>query len=284
MRVFQHFLILAVLPLVLLTAQAAPAPAEENATKQEIDQYVALVTNYYKRPDPRQALAKFMRIDWDPFLLKMDVGRRLNFNKVAATFYSRIVRLNPEQAMSLANQAAAGGMKYHMLVLARSIALSGVEDRQAALQVLQRAYDGAPGSNPVGDVTTETVFARLGGARPVDDLHRPITVPFDLDMMWAAFYASGDKAFVEKIARLLQGWMPRDQLKTRLAYLRPRAEIQEGPERNEMRALLTAQAAAASLRANARSHRPVFEVLDNLSLDRNTRAGQVAKQILQSLQ
>jgi len=28
----------------------------------------------------------------------------------------------------------------------------------------------------------------------------------------------------------------------------------------------------------------MFEVLDNLSLDRNTRAGQVAKQILQSLQ
>lgn len=283
MRLARRLAVLVVLPLLALTFAARPSAALDEVTKKEIEEYAALVQSYYKNPAPKEALAKFMRIDWGPYLLGLHVSKRQNFNKVASAFFTRLVLLDPSLAQPLADQAAARGMKYHILVVARAIALTGAPDRDAALETLRKAYDSAPGSNPVGDVPTDAIFSTLMAAAPTDDLYRPIALPVDLDIMWAGFYASGDKAFVEKIVGLLQAWLPADRFKQRVEQLRDAAQAQEGPERDELRLRLTAQAAAVSLRANAIAHERVRQVLENLSLDRNSLSGAVAKKILESL-
>lgn len=80
--------------------------------------------------------------------------------------------------------------------------------------------------------------------------------PVHVDMLWAAFFATGDAEYLARIAELLAGWMPEAQLKPLLAV----AGKDEAAAQKAMPAVL-AEAALLSLAANVRDIEEVRDAL-----------------------
>lgn len=101
------------------------------------------------------------------------------------------------------------------------------------------------------------------------------THPVHVDMLWAAFFATGNVVYVRRIAQLLGGWMPEPQLQELL----PLAARDEGTARRAMAGVL-AGAAQWSLDANAHDYPEVQAALAEYADFRDGLGSALAAKIL----
>lgn len=144
----------------------------------------------------------------------------------------------PEAAFALV-EAVRGGDPVKVEVVAQALNYSHHPDRRRLMERL--VGEQAAGSMDEAGAA----FKELAPTHPVH-----------VDMLWAAFFATGDADYLARIAELLAGWMPQAQLKPLLAV----AGKDEAAAAKAMPAVL-AEAALLSLAANVRD---VEEVRDAL--------------------
>ncbi|MBX9635651.1 MAG: hypothetical protein K2X44_11775 [Magnetospirillum sp.] len=101
------------------------------------------------------------------------------------------------------------------------------------------------------------------------------THPVHVDMLWAAFFATGDGEYVARIAGLMAGWMPEAQLQPLLAV----AARDEDSAQRAMAGVL-ADAAQASLAVNARDLAEVKVALEAYAARQDGLGSALAARIL----
>lgn len=218
--------------LVALLIAVAPAAEPEPFTSP--DELAAWMARWYREPDPARLPAAFA------YIMAKDrpeaVARSEN---LFAVFAGRIFAGAPAQlATCFARWKEA--VPDTKAALLWAVWLSGTAESEALLR--QEAAAQPPGS----DLAMR--LRRMADEPPAPPLGLTADSPALIDVWWAAFYATGDRAYVARIADLAAP-----------------AEAPT-PERESLVA-----AARASLAANAREHPRVVEVL-RLALARSEAA------------
>lgn len=155
----------------------------EEAAQSESDKFL---TYYYLSPAPDRFVEEFRVI---ARLCDFEIDANL---PALSTFYGMIIRANPARTAAWADAlfelpASYRPMLYYSLHLAAT-----TESRDA----LRRLADKVP------DHEQRTVFAILG--RPEIDLSAmPIRAGAHLDMLWGAYFATGDQTYVVRVIETL---------------------------------------------------------------------------------
>jgi hypothetical protein len=153
-----------------------------------------------------------------------------------------------------------GGDPVKIEVVAQALNYSHLPERRRLMETL------------VGEAAAGSMDA--GGA---DFRDFAPTHPVHVDMLWAAFFATGDADYVAGIARLLDGWMPEAQLQPLLAV----AARDEEAAKRAMAGVL-AGAAQWSLAANACHYVEVRTALAATAARRDGLGAALAAKILAS--
>lgn len=199
-----------------------------------------LMAGYYLAPDPTAALGWLPRVE--PQALQ-----RADAIDIVAMFYLQVLRAYPAGANGFVEAVSSAGGPA-VLTAATAVWLSGLAEREALLGRLL-----ATGR------LSETEVSRLTGFAPFDTASFMPQTAHELDLCWAAFYATGDTAFIEKVARHLPYMLPKDAMVELGRSNEPGA-------RAVFERALVARAAAWSLVSHARRHEPVMAALRALSV------------------
>jgi len=189
---------LAALALVMVVAASAWADARPELLKdvKVINTDAAaseFIDFYYLHPRPDLTLSA---------LQYFSRNRMLERNTLLAPFsgfLSQVFRKNPE----IAAQCARGlNSPAERKLLVYAVWLSGLEN---APDLLKTIATGAPAE--IGELVKQFTFQV-----PPDMLADPIRSPGSIDALWGAFFATGDRRYVEKVLSVLP-WLEdkRDQ-------------------------------------------------------------------------
>lgn len=189
---------------------------------RERSAFEAAVMDYWRRPDAAAIIGLFAA---EPVTDQWRAETVLTL----PVFLAQVLDRAPE-AGTLLVDAVRGGDPVKIEVVAQALNYSHLADRVRLMERL------------VGE--SAAAGMDLDGADFTD--FRP-THPVHVDMLWASFFATGDAVFVERIARLLDGWMLEPELQALLAVAAKDESVRE-------RALggVLANAALWSLTVNAR--------------------------------
>lgn len=196
-----------------------------------INAFEAAVMGYFLAPDPAAVVALFAA---EPVTERWRAQTVLTL----PVFLALVMDNAPETAELLVN-AIRGGDPVKVEVAAQALNYSHHAERRRLMELLVDAQTAA-GMDAAG--------ADFKAFLPTHPVH--------VDMLWAAFFATGDGDYVTRIAELLNGWMPERQLQGLL-------EVAARDEEVGKRAMAGVLASAAewSLAANAQDVAEVRAVL-----------------------
>ncbi|MBF0178420.1 MAG: hypothetical protein HQM03_00175 [Magnetococcales bacterium] len=246
---------------------------------------------YYKNPDPEALMNAFLAIKdilafFQHSKRTADDGRAVIASQITAVFFASMIRKQPALASTFSRMVIAKGTDPHRIVLADAIAMSGVKDREEILnKVFKSVSDGFlndKGKDPAQVAKDrETLFARMK-QQPVLDLTKVTIVhPGQLDLLWSAFFATGEKDYVVRVAKKLDFWLPQEELSRKMDAL---SASQRTPEvMADVRRHALSAAAGWSLGANAKRFPEVKSALEKFATSEPGTAGNAAKSILQLL-
>lgn len=184
--------------------------------------FEAAVMAFFRKPDALGIVALFAA---EPVTERWRAQTVLTL----PVFLALVMDSQPDAATALVD-AVRGGDPVKVEIVAQALNYAHHADRRRQMERL------------VGESAAASMDA--GGAVFKEFLP---THPVHVDMLWAAFFATGDGEYVARIAGLLAGWMPEAQLLPLLAV----AARDEAVAQRAMAGVL-AGAAQASLAVNAR--------------------------------
>ena len=225
--------------LAICLVWAIPGEAEASAV---IDgrRLNDLMANYYLAPDPATALGWLPKVETQAL-------RRAESIDIVAMFYLQVLRAYPAGAHAFVDAVSAAGGPA-VLTAATAVWLSGVTDREALVARLR-----ATGR------LSDTEVSRLTGFPVFETATFLPQTAHELDLCWAAYYATGDAVFIEKVARHLPYMLPKDAM----------VELGRSDEpgvRAIFERALVARAAAWSLVSHARRHERVMSALRTMAV------------------
>lgn len=208
------------------------------------------VRRYFRNPDAQAMIARFAA---EP------VGEHWRAQTVLTlpVFLALLLDRSPEAGSALV-AAVRGGDAVKVEVVAQALNYSHHAQRRRLME------------NLVGEHAAASMDA--GGADFRD--FRP-THPVHVEMLWAAFFATGDDGYVSRIAGLMSGWLPEAKLHELLAV----AADDEEAARAAMAGVL-ATSAQLSLTALAREFPEVRAALSAHADLRDGLASAMAARIL----
>lgn len=211
------------------------------------------VMGYFRAPDPLAMVDLFAAAP---------VGEHWRAQTVLTlpVFLALMVDATPEAAPALV-RAVKGGDPVKVEVVAQTLNYSHHRERCRLMESL------------VGEAA----------AAAMDDFGADFktfvpTHPIHVDMLWAAFFATGDGAYVTRIAGLLAGWLPEAQLQALL----PVAARDEVSAQRAMAGVL-AGTAQLSLAANAAEFAEVRAALAAYADSRDGLGSALAAKVLAGL-
>jgi hypothetical protein len=210
------------------------------------------MAGYFRAPVPAAMVARFAA---EP----VTEAWRAQTVLTLPVFLALMVDGAPQAAAQLV-EAVRGGDPVKIEVVAQALNYSHLPERRRLMETL------------VGEAAAGSMDA--GGA---DFRDFAPTHPVHVDMLWAAFFATGDADYVAGIARLLDGWMPEAQLQPLLAV----AARDEEAAKRAMAGVL-AGAAQWSLAANACHYVEVRTALAATAARRDGLGAALAAKILAS--
>jgi hypothetical protein len=211
------------------------------------------VMGYFRRPDAGRLVELFTAAP---------VTERWRAQTVLTlpVFLALMLDRSPETAPRLV-AATKGGDPVKVEVVAQALNYSHLKDRRRLMESL------------VG----ESAAAAMEDAG-ADFLAFQPTHPVHVDMLWAAFFASGEVAYVDRISSLLSGWMPQSQLDQLLAVA-----ARDEPSAKRAMAGVLAGAAQWSLTANGAEFTEVRDAVAVYAARCNGLASAMAAKILAEL-
>ncbi len=189
------------------------------------------VMGYFRDPDWRSIVGVFAAAP-------VDEHWRAQTVLTLPVFLALIMDAAPDAAPALVD-AVRGGEAVKVEVVAQALNYSHHADRRRLMERLV----GEKAAASMDEVGAD--FKQLVPSHPVH-----------VDMLWAAFFATGDAEYLARIAGMLAGWMPQSQLQPLLAV----AAKDAAAAAKAMPAVL-AEAALLSLAANVRDIEPVRDAL-----------------------
>jgi hypothetical protein len=196
-----------------------------------VSAFEAEVMGYFRKPDWNRIVTLFAAEN-------VDEHWRAQTVLTLPVFLALMLDNAPEAASALV-EAVRAGDPVKIEVVAQALNYSNHADRR---RLMER-------------VVGESAAAAMDEAGADFKLLVP-SHPVHVDMLWAAFFATGDADYLTRIAELLAGWMPEAQLKPLLAVA---AKDQDAA--SKAMPAVVAEAALLSLAANVRD---VEEVRDAL--------------------
>lgn len=171
------------------SGQSAPDATKQPDVADDAVQKASerFLTYYYLAPSPDRFVTEFR-----------EVGRSLKFNADGeallplSEFYGMVIRANPELTATWVDSLADLPDSYRP-VLYYSLGLAATKHATEALRQLAQTADGEQ----------KRVIVAILLAPKVDIATMPIQAPDHLDMLWGAFFATGDQAFVLRIIEAL---------------------------------------------------------------------------------
>jgi hypothetical protein len=230
------------------------------------------IQSYYLRPSPRRAIGWFAALD----LRALSAAGRAHGDPhvvdMLAAFYIQVLRHNPEVVEKFAQAAIASGRPLNMALAYFAIDGAGLPNAAAARRAEQTLFAAAPAYRPQ--------MRKIAGRGRMSYLTGAIRLPTDLDIMWACYFASGNPAFLERIAGMLEYWRPPAEAMARGRAIAPRANRREPDAVLEIRRLLIAAAAYRFLRNNSRYYPRIAPGLARLAARRSDKVGRVLRRLL----
>ncbi|MBC7906291.1 MAG: hypothetical protein H7Y60_06025 [Rhodospirillaceae bacterium] len=208
------------------------------------------VIGYFRKPDPLGMVALFAA---EPVTERWRAQTVLTL----PVFLALVMDAQPPAAAALVD-AIRGGDPVKVEMVAQALNYSHHAERRRLMERLVGEH-AAGGMDPEGAVFTDFLP----------------THPVHVDMLWAAFFATGDASYVTRIAGLLAGWMPEPQLQPLLAV----AARDEAVAQRAMAGVL-AGAAQVSLAVNARDLVEVREALEAFAARQDGLSSAMAARIL----
>lgn len=208
------------------------------------------VIGYFRKPDALGIIALFAA---EPVTERWRAQTVLTL----PVFLALVMDAQPDGAAKLVD-AIRGGDPVKVEMVAQALNYSHHIDRRRLMERLVGEH-AAGAMDPEGAVFTEFLP----------------THPVHVDMLWAAFFATGDVAYVNRIAGLLAGWMPEAQLQPLLAV----AARDEAVAQRAMAGVL-AGAAQLSLSVNARDLVEVRNALEAFAARQDGLSSAMAARIL----
>lgn len=180
------------------------------------------VMGYFRAPDPAGLVAQFVAAP-------VTESWRAQTVLTLPVFLALLLDGAPSHAARLV-ETVRGGDPVKVEVVAQALNYSHHPERRRLMETL------------VGEAAAGAMDAGGADFKAFNPTH-----PVHVDMLWAAFFATGEAEYVGRIAVLLDGWMPEAQLQPLLAV----AARDETSAQRAMAGVL-ADAAQWSLAANAR--------------------------------
>lgn len=218
--------------------------------EQEVKALDNVVVGYFRAPDPQAMVAAFAAAP-------VDESWRAQTVLTLPVFLALVVDRAPQAAAPLV-EAVRGGDPVKIEMVAQALNYSHHPERRRLMESL------------VGEAAAGSMDA--AGA---DFKEFVLTHPVHVDMLWAAFFATGDAAYVGRIAGLLDGWMPESQMQPLLAV----AARDEAAAKRAMAGVL-AETAQWSLAAHARDFTEVRTALAAHAARRDGLGSALAAKIL----
>lgn len=187
----------------------------------EASAFERAVTGYFRAPDAGRLVSLFAA---EPVTERWRAETVLTL----PVFLALMIDGAPEAARPLVD--AARGEPVKVEVVAQALNYSNLPDRRRLMETL------------VGESAAASMDESGADFKALEPTH-----PVHVDMLWAAFFASGDADYVDRIVHLLAGWLPEPQLEGLLGV----AARDEAAARAAMAGVL-ANAAELSLAVNLR--------------------------------
>ncbi len=226
---------------------------------------------YKRAPDPRAAFDRLFALD---LFAWQQAGKQRgdpHYLPMLLAFYVHVARSQPEllkaaTARAIAEKDRRGGLP-RIEVLHSVVYFSGVGGSGPLLERL-RAADAEEGRRMAADVAGRPVFPYL----QLKPEH-----PQTLDVLWAAYFGSGDPRYVDLISEALVNWRPWHQMKRRIDELTAalRANAKDDAALAELYRIAAALAAYKFLRNNARYDTSLALTLFALSASKLPQAATV---------
>ncbi len=233
------------------------------------------VQDYYKRPDPARAIAWFGRLDLRS--LRRDSAATVHAPAMLIAFYAHVIKGRPNAGLALARAALrrrssrsvslAYGANYH----------AGNGNRDAVFRMLEA---------PMTAASRARVRRGYVGRRPMPYLRWVSNHSSRLDVFWAAFFASGDRRYIVKVAEAMDHWMPLPMLLRRIEAEKRRKRTLPRAQRKLSPAILRsiyAHVAHQFLRNNSARHPAIVPVLRRIAARSRGARGRGAKSVLRDL-
>lgn len=208
------------------------------------------IMGYFRAPDPAGLVARFAA---EP----VTDAWRAQTVLTLPVFLALVMDSAPATGAQLV-EAVRGGDPVKIEVVAQALNYSHLAERRRLMESL------------VGEAAAGSMDAAGADFKDFTPTH-----PVHVDMLWAAFFATGDGDYVASIASLLDGWMPEAQLQPLLAV----AARDEEAAKRAMAGVL-AGSAQWSLNANARDYVEVRTALAAAAARRDGLGAALAAKIL----
>ena len=256
------------LAMMLLVAGSVSAqPADEQRIAGPRPDLAPFMETYYQSPNPQGALQWLAQVDLDRSLSQVDEAQVTHTLALLAAFYAHVIRADDRAANALPGRLRSPRSSTAGVVGAMAAQIAGTESAS-------RAFDGLIA---LGAVPPEAANAfRTLPVYPYPDM--VAQTHLDLDLFWTSFFATGDPAYLEKIAEALAFW--REDAARRLPE--DFATLAESQQRLAIIRATMGVEAYASLRDRAPRHPAVAATLRTLA-ERQDRIGYVAERILDDL-
>jgi hypothetical protein len=188
------------LALSLVLGVASPALPAKSAGflifpfDKELSQFIHA---YHRAPDAVTALDRFFSIDFAQFERSAGKQGYDQHRSVLMTFFVCVLRNDPGLTLPFAERLASGAGGEQAAFGTELIAYSGTGDRDEALTIVAEGFG-----------LSRSARAKLRPLRPVDYSRLEATDGALLDILWACYFATGDRSYLAKVAARLVSASP----------------------------------------------------------------------------
>jgi hypothetical protein len=249
--------------LILLGAALSGAPvAAEQFQLFPFDPSLShYIQNYHNNPDPKGALDFFFRVDLGRFERLAEESNRPHARAVLMAFYVHILHESPDEVLPFARRLALESRGGQAAFGTEAIAYGATKHRREALKLITEVFGLPPATLDEYDAMQNYPYPGL----EAEHWHT-------LDVLWASFFATGERMYIRKIVKALYYFQVMDkEYKERLQLLAHEHPTAGTKEYKEWVSGLTARESLFSLTLNALSDPEILEALRDIAEKENGR-------------
>ncbi len=213
------------------------------------------IQGYHHDPDPEAALAWLTERDMSPLLAAGDEATRTHRLAVLTAFFAQVLKGAPAPLVGTLPDRLPADRPDNAMVAALAIAMADLPHSGRLLVEIAKAGRLEP--KLVASIRKRPPF-RFDRLRAQS--------PYDLDLLWVSFFATGEAVYIERIAEAVVPPRPPDALPA------------DDPAAAALAEQRTAVAVLAheTLTRGAATHSGVRRALDRLARSRDDRVGGIA--------